>query len=70
MQVELMAPDEDPEVVYRALVSSGTLAKGDVGGYKTFCSKDEDWVKRVVHQDNTSPVAKVKECAQAIGMMH
>jgi len=70
MQVELMAPTQDPEVVYRALVSSGTLAKGDAGGYKAFCSQDENWVKCVVHHDESGALPKVKECAQAIGMMH
>jgi len=70
MTNELMGTGEDVEVVYRALVATGTLAKGDVAGYRKLCSADaEGWVKLVTHHAATGQ-GKVLECAQGIEMIH
>lgn len=69
MQVELMAPAEDAEVVYRALVASGTMAKADAGNYKKFCAQDDDWVQRVTHHA-AAGTGKVMDVAKGIEMLH
>jgi len=67
MQVEMMAPEMDPEVVYRALVSSGTLAVGNTANYKKLCSQDDDWVKYVqAHAAKGPGTDKVASCADAL----